>query len=113
MKDWFRGPRGGLVAFVLISGLVAGGLGWVTAAALRLEREQLAERAENERVNQLNLALWRLDGLVSPWLAREYNRPFDHYSLQRPMQGLSRNGWYTIVAGIGIRQMSRSSRERM
>ena len=27
MKDWFRGPRGGLVAFLIITGLVAGGLG--------------------------------------------------------------------------------------
>jgi len=80
MKDWFRGPRGGLAAFVLISGLVAGGLGWATAAALRLEREQLAERVKYERTNTLNLALWRLDSRVSPLLAREDNRAFDHYS---------------------------------
>ena len=37
---------GGAAAFLAICGLVAGGLGWATAAALRLEGEQLAEHAE-------------------------------------------------------------------
>jgi signal transduction histidine kinase len=80
MKDWFRGPRGGLLAFVLITGLVGGALGWATAAALRVEREQLAERAEAEHAARVGLALWRLDSRVAPLLARELNRPFDHYS---------------------------------
>jgi len=42
MKEWFRGKWGGAAAFVVICALVAGGLGWATAAALRLEGEQLA-----------------------------------------------------------------------
>lgn len=80
MRGWLRGKVGGLAAFVVIAALVAGGLGWATAAALRLEREQLQQRAEAEQAHRLLLALWRLDGLVSPELAREDSRPFNHYS---------------------------------
>jgi signal transduction histidine kinase len=80
MKSWLRGKPGGLAAFVMIAGLVAGGLGWATAAAVRLERERLAQRAEAEQADLLRLALWRLDGRVAPLLAREESRPFNHYS---------------------------------
>jgi signal transduction histidine kinase len=80
MKEWFRGKWGGGVAFVAICGLVAGGLGWATAAALRLEGEQLAGRAEAERADRTRLALWRLDGYVAPLVAVEDGRPFNHYS---------------------------------
>ncbi len=73
MKDCLRGKCGGLLAFLLVVVLVTGGLGWVTAEALRLE-------AENERAGRIRLALWRLDSRVSPLLAREDSRPFDHYS---------------------------------
>ncbi len=80
MKGWLGGKRGGLLAFVAIALLVAGGLGWVTAAALRLEQEQLEGRAEAELHAQLRLALWRLDSFMFPELAREASRPFAHYS---------------------------------
>jgi signal transduction histidine kinase len=80
MKFWFRGKRGGAVAFVLIAGLVAGGLGWVTAAALRLEREQLEARAQAEVQGQVQLALSLLDGRVRGMLAREDGRPYNQYS---------------------------------
>src|SRR6516165_9743525 len=80
MKAWLRGKRGGLLAYGLIATLVAGGLGWATAAALRLEREQLAARAEGDRAGLLRVALWRLDSRVSPLLARDDHRPFNHYS---------------------------------
>jgi signal transduction histidine kinase len=80
MKSWLRGRLGGLGAFVVIAALVAGGLGWATAAALRLEREQRDQRAEAEHASLLRLALWRLDSLIASALAREDGRPFDHYS---------------------------------
>jgi signal transduction histidine kinase len=77
---WLRGKRGGFIAFVAITALVAGGLGWVTRAALELEREQLAARAKSELDERLRLALWRLDSFMIPELAREASRPFAHYS---------------------------------
>ncbi len=80
MKEWLRGPRGGLLSFLIISGLVVGGLGWATAAALRLEQEQLAQRRQAKDDDNLRIAMWRLDGRITPILAREQSRPFDHYS---------------------------------
>jgi signal transduction histidine kinase len=85
MKDWLRGKTAGAIGFAMIAGLVAGGLGWATAAALHLEGEQLAQRAESERANLLRLALWRLDSRISPVLAREDSRPFNHYSAVYPL----------------------------
>jgi signal transduction histidine kinase len=58
----------GLSAYLAIVALVVGGLGWVTAAALRLELS-----------DQMRLALWRLDSRIAPALAREDSRPFQHY----------------------------------
>jgi signal transduction histidine kinase len=84
MRGWFSGKPGGFLAFVLIAGLVTGGLGWATAAALRLEREQPEERAAAVRAVRLRLALLRLDGCVAPLLAREEARPFNHYSTLFP-----------------------------
>src|SRR5262252_2360524 len=80
MKSWLRGKTGPLIGFALAAALVAGGLSWATTAALRLEREQLFERAEAERASLLRRALWRLDSWAWPWLARENDRPFSHYS---------------------------------
>src|SRR5438067_57107 len=82
MKTWFRGKTGGLIAFLVTSALVIGGLGWVTAAALRLEREQLESQAQSKLNNKLRLAMWRLDSRVSPLLAREDSRPYTHYKEQ-------------------------------
>jgi hypothetical protein len=80
MKEWLRGPRGGFLTFLAITALVVGGLGWATAAALRLEQEQLTQRAEVEYDARLRLAMGRLDSRVTPLVAREQSRPFDHYS---------------------------------
>jgi signal transduction histidine kinase len=93
MKDWLRGKPGGLAAFLIIAGLVAGGLGWATAAALRLEGEQRAQRAEAEQANRLRLALWRLDSRISSVLAREDSRPVDQYSaVYAPPLALNNSG---------------------
>lgn len=80
MRRWLRGKSGGLLAFLLIAALVVGGLGWVTAATLRLEEEQAAARAEAATHEQLRLALWQLDSYMIPELAREASRPFSHYN---------------------------------
>jgi signal transduction histidine kinase len=81
VRSWWRGKAGGLLAFAVIAGLVGGGLGWVTLAALRLEQEQIEARLEAERSNKTRLALWRLDTRVFTDLAQEANRPYQHYRL--------------------------------
>jgi len=80
MRYWLRGKRGGLLAFVAIASLVAGGLGWVTAAVLRLEREQLEASARAELDHSLSLAMWKLEARVARALAIEDSRPYNHYS---------------------------------
>ena len=101
------GLRGGpLAAFLLIAGLVAGGLGWATAAALRLEREQLQSRADAEVAAKVRLALWRLDGLLSPLRAREESRPYNHYiAIYRPPQVLVARG-SRLLADDSVRELS-------
>jgi signal transduction histidine kinase len=70
----------GFLVFTLIAVLVVGGLGWVTAATLRLELS-----------DQMRLALWRLDSRVSPAIAREDSRPFQHYDpLYVPLPAVDR-----------------------
>ncbi len=80
MRHWLHGKRGGVLAFLAIAALVAGGLGWATAAALRLEREQLDDRARMEQGDQLRLAMSLLENRVTPALSKEDHRPYDHYS---------------------------------
>jgi signal transduction histidine kinase len=80
MRRWLGGKPEGLAAFLIIASLVAGGLGWVTRAALRLEREQLEQDVSVENAERLRLALWRLDSRMTAILAREESRPFNHYS---------------------------------
>lgn len=93
MRTWWSGKRGGLLAFVAICALVAGGLGWVTLAALRLERDALVQQAEVDHAERLRLALWRLDSRMAAILAREDSRPFNHYSaVYAPPLALSRGG---------------------
>jgi signal transduction histidine kinase len=93
MKSWLRGKRGGAVAFLLISALVAGGLGGVTAAALRLEQEHVEARARAELGARLQLALSLLDSAVRPSLAREDGRPYNYYSALYPTsQALKADG---------------------
>lgn len=84
MKLWLQGKRGWVIGFALIAALVTGGLAWVTAAALRLEREQSESRAQAELYGKMRLALWRLDSRVFPVLAKEVSRPFHHYSAISP-----------------------------
>lgn len=81
MRYWLRGKWSGLLGLLVIAGLVGGGLGWVTLAALRLEQEQIDARAEAERSNKLRLALWRLDSRIVTDLAKEAGRPYHHYSV--------------------------------
>jgi signal transduction histidine kinase len=93
MTHWLLRKRYGLLAFLVIAALVAGGLGWASAAALRLEREQIEAREHVDFDAQLRLALWRLDARLAPALAREDSRPYNHYSaISAPPLSLSKDG---------------------
>jgi signal transduction histidine kinase len=81
MMATLRARSVGLLLYLLIATLVVGGLGWVTAATLRLELS-----------DQMRLALWRLDSRVAPSIAREDSRPFQHYDpIYVPLPALQKN----------------------
>jgi signal transduction histidine kinase len=93
MTYWLLGKRRGLLAFLVIAALVAGGLGWATASALRLEQEQREAREYTDFDGQLRQALLRLDARLAPALAREDSRPYNHYSaVSAPTLSLSKDG---------------------
>ena len=80
MIDVLWGRRGSVAGFVVVLVLVSGGLAGVTRAALRVEQEQLVQKARADRSDNLRLALWRLDSRISTILAREDSRPFNHFT---------------------------------
>jgi signal transduction histidine kinase len=93
MRYWLQGKKGGFVAFLLIAALVAGGLGGVTLAALRMERQQLEDHTRTQQRDRVQLALWHLDSLIGPALAKEDSRPYNHYSaVSAPPLVLQNNG---------------------
>jgi signal transduction histidine kinase len=79
--------RFGAGAFLVLAALVFAVLGWVTVAALRVERAQRESAARAELGNNLRVALWRLDGRMLPALGVEDNRPFHHYGPADPLAG--------------------------
>jgi signal transduction histidine kinase len=101
MRRWLGGKRGGLIAFLIIASLVAGGLGWATAAALGLEQEQLDARAQDQLNARLRVALWRLDSRIWPALAKEESRPYNDYSaVYTPPMALRSDGMLCQPASI-------------
>src|SRR5439155_11291832 len=82
-----------LLVFLLIAALIVGGLGWATAEALRLERDQRETQAREVRAVDVRQAMWRLDGHVAPLLAREDGRPYAHFMpVHAPIPALNERG---------------------
>jgi hypothetical protein len=74
------GPLGRCLLFLLVSGLVIGGLGWVTYASLGVETAQRSAAADADRAGKERLALWRLDGKLLPTLGVENFRKYEDYT---------------------------------
>ncbi len=74
------GTFGRCLLFLLVSGLVIGGLGWVTYASLGVEAAQRVAAADADRAGKERLALWRLDGKLLPTLGVENFRRYEEYS---------------------------------
>ncbi len=68
-----------LLAFVVAALAACGALAWVTAHALRLEREQRSARTQAVIQERIRLALWRMDSTVGAILSREAARPYFVY----------------------------------
>jgi signal transduction histidine kinase len=80
------GSRSVKLAYVLhgvLSLLVLGAMGWATAASLRLERAEQAERLADERQQyhvNIQLTMNRMEGLASALLSAELQRPAADYA---------------------------------
>src|SRR5262245_4285640 len=111
MKSWLRGRVTAIFGFLIVSGLVLGGLGWVTTEALRLEQEQIDAHEKERHLDLLRPALWQLDSSIAPVLAREDSRPWHHYMAVYPPPVLFRNDKTPIERGTVLEPSPLQSEE--
>ncbi|MEZ6241409.1 MAG: HAMP domain-containing sensor histidine kinase [Phycisphaerales bacterium] len=80
----------GIVALVLVL---------ITWQGLRLERQEQRARAQAEREEAVRLALWRMDSLLTPIIAREAGRPYFHYRSFYPAERAYTRMWQPVGPG--------------
>ena len=73
-------------AFTLGLAVTLAAVGWVTLAALRLDRAQAEAQRIAEREENIRLALWRMDSKAASLVAQEAARPYFHYSSFYPAE---------------------------
>lgn len=79
------------VGFTLGVAVLVVAMGWVTLTALDLQRGQETARRQAFREENARLALWRLDSLLTPLVAREAARPAATYrAFMAPEQAFTR-----------------------
>lgn len=62
----------------LVAVIVA--IGWISRAVLRVDRAETAAREQAELEGNVRLALWRIDALLAPFLARQIALPVSAYT---------------------------------
>jgi len=67
------------LSFLAAGFVLVAALGWVTWAALRLEKNQFGDRLESLELELQNRALGRIDAMITTILARENQRPPMYY----------------------------------
>jgi len=80
------------IGFVLCLSVVLSALGWVSLAALRLDRAEAEARRQEAQAwrqaaweERIRLALWRIDSVLAPFVAQESVRPYFAYSPFMPV----------------------------
>ncbi|MBA3937904.1 MAG: hypothetical protein H0X38_10610, partial [Planctomycetes bacterium] len=76
---WFAGFAAGVAVIIAA-------VSWVTVTARALERSAAADRRQAFREESARLALWRMDSLLTPLIAREAARPYGVYSAFAPAE---------------------------
>lgn len=79
--------------------LVVDGLAWVTWQMLSLERREQAAQQNARQQEAVRLALWRMDGLLSPVIAAEAARPYFHYRSFYPAERAYTRMWEELRPG--------------
>ncbi|MHC4611873.1 MAG: sensor histidine kinase [Planctomycetota bacterium] len=75
-----RSSRFALIGYLLVAGVVIGGLIWTTVVSLRLEHAEHEASAWKDHHQQLHLALSWMETRVQGTLIRETNRPAYQYT---------------------------------
>ena len=68
------------LAFGVCLLVVLAAMGWVSFAAVKLDRAEARARRRAELEESVRLALWRMDSALAGLIAREAARPYFHYS---------------------------------
>ncbi|MCC7389738.1 MAG: HAMP domain-containing histidine kinase [Phycisphaerales bacterium] len=79
--------------------LVVDGLAWVTWQMLSLEQREQAAQQDARQQEAVRLALWRMDGLLSPVIATEAARPYFHYRSFYPAERAYTRMWDELHPG--------------
>src|SRR5687767_12113594 len=75
--------------WMLFAGCIAlafGAMGWVSALALRLDRNEAEARRNAVVEENVRLALWRMDSLLAPLISQETARPYFAYTAFTPAE---------------------------
>jgi len=80
-------PRQIWILFGVAVCIAIGGLAWLTVKALEIDRAELAARLQAQQEADIGLALWRMDGLITPVLAQEAVRPHWAFESSTPGSG--------------------------
>lgn len=79
-------PRLIWTVFTVVTALVAAAMLWISHNALEIERTERRAHVRAEREESTRLALWRMDSLVAPLIARENARPYFTYGAFYPAE---------------------------
>ena len=72
------------LTFAICLAVVLAAMGWVSLAAVRLDRAEVKARQQALTEERIRLALWRIDSTLAPILARESARSFLAYQAFLP-----------------------------
>ena len=67
------------IAFAFCLAVVLAAMGWISLAALRLDRAEVQARRQAALEENVRLALWRMDSALAPLVAQESARPYYSY----------------------------------
>ncbi len=87
------------VIFVLCVVLVLDGLGWVSWQMVRLEKRERQARAKAAMQEKVQLALWRMDGFLGPFIAAQAAQPYFAYRAFYPADRAYTRMWEPVDTG--------------
>jgi signal transduction histidine kinase len=76
------------IGFAFCLAVVLAAMGWISLAAVRLQRAEVATRRQAELEETVRLSLWRIDAILAPLVTQESVRPWFCYRSFLPLQRL-------------------------